>query len=441
MARYDEKGRPLPAIRLDQRLFYGRIVKWDVKGGLVKVNKKYGFRVRFIFESGDSKMYEKITFRTKTEAKEAKEQMIARLYQGRFFPYRFSLIQIAEYWLYEIKVKQEDCPYNTFNSYRSLIERYLIKYFPESVKIDKVTRQDLINFMNSLPYYSVFRSACSVIREVFQLAERKEFIRTNPSRAAIERAKKDRGPRPQRKREPIIISAEKLSEFLLKAKEDFSNCYLIFLLGAVAGLRISEAAGVTFDDINISGKSLLVHRQIGRSLQGCEDYRTRTTSLIKTKTPHSVRTVPLPDFAIDEIVAAHARLQILRKQDPGFNPNGFLSWKADGRGYNKTSVYTAFKKLSASCGLPEGMVFHDLRHSYSTNLVENGVPLKSVSNAMGHASAKFTDRVYVSRKRRIPVVDLADALEGIIQDLHIYEPVFPVYDFSEFEYLVPKNDN
>jgi integrase len=36
--------------------------------------------------------------------------------------------------------------------------------------------------------------------------------------------------------------------------------------------------------------------------------------------------------------------------------------------------------------------FHDIRHSFASQLVMNGVPLKAVQELLGHASAQMTER-------------------------------------------------
>lgn len=45
-------------------------------------------------------------------------------------------------------------------------------------------------------------------------------------------------------------------------------------------------------------------------------------------------------------------------------------------------------------GLPE-VRFHDLRHTYATLALQNGVDVKTVSNNLGHATVAFTMDKYV----------------------------------------------
>lgn len=53
-----------------------------------------------------------------------------------------------------------------------------------------------------------------------------------------------------------------------------------------------------------------------------------------------------------------------------------------------------FKKLAASIGRPDLRV-HDLRHSFATLGLEQGIDVKTISETLGHASVSFTLSIYV----------------------------------------------
>ncbi|MGK2887352.1 MAG: site-specific integrase, partial [Rhodococcus sp. (in: high G+C Gram-positive bacteria)] len=52
-----------------------------------------------------------------------------------------------------------------------------------------------------------------------------------------------------------------------------------------------------------------------------------------------------------------------------------------------------FTRTTASCGLPR-IRFHDLRHTHASLLVAAGVPIKVVSERLGHAHPGFTMHTY-----------------------------------------------
>lgn len=67
-----------------------------------------------------------------------------------------------------------------------------------------------------------------------------------------------------------------------------------------------------------------------------------------------------------------------------------------------------FKKLCRSSSLPR-IRLHDVRHSYVTALLSAGVPLKVVSQRIGHASPMMTMTIY---QHVLPGDDRAAATVG-----------------------------
>ena len=57
------------------------------------------------------------------------------------------------------------------------------------------------------------------------------------------------------------------------------------------------------------------------------------------------------------------------------------------------SISQAFERISRNAGLP-AIRFHDLRHTHATLLIKEGVPVKVVSERLGHATTAFTIETY-----------------------------------------------
>jgi integrase len=65
----------------------------------------------------------------------------------------------------------------------------------------------------------------------------------------------------------------------------------------------------------------------------------------------------------------------------------------NGRALHPESISQLFDRLVARTGLPR-IRFHDLRHSHASLLVAAGVPIKVVSERLGHAHPGFTMATY-----------------------------------------------
>ena len=64
-----------------------------------------------------------------------------------------------------------------------------------------------------------------------------------------------------------------------------------------------------------------------------------------------------------------------------------------GEMYHPDSVVNIHKKILKDAGL-EHLRFHDLRHTFATLALQNGVDVKTVSSMLGHYSAGFTLDTY-----------------------------------------------
>ena len=113
-------------------------------------------------------------------------------------------------------------------------------------------------------------------------------------------------------------------------------------------------------------------------------------TLSRPKTETSVRKVSIPQEAVDLLVAEH-------KKHPD-NPYMFPS-PATGEMYYPDSVVNLHKKILKDAGLPH-IRFHDLRHTFATLALQNGVDVKTVSSMLGHYDAGFTLRTYTHATRQ-----------------------------------------
>lgn len=56
-------------------------------------------------------------------------------------------------------------------------------------------------------------------------------------------------------------------------------------------------------------------------------------------------------------------------------------------------MYEAFQRIVHNAGVPR-IRFHDLRHTHGSLLIKEGIPVKVVSERLGHANIAFTMQTY-----------------------------------------------
>lgn len=189
------------------------------------------------------------------------------------------------------------------------------------------------------------------------------------------------------------LYTEQAREFLQAIKDMW--LYPLFLIDISTGLRRGELLGLQWPDINFEDKTATIRRSLIQI-----DSKVHLQESVKTK--KSKRIVSLTDDCITEL----KRLKARQAQDKlaigvdNYPKDEYLFCWKDGRPLRPDYVYSTFKKLLKKHGFPE-VRFHDLRHSFATIMLEQGVDLETVSAMLGHESIVITADIYSHVRQKI----------------------------------------
>ena len=171
-----------------------------------------------------------------------------------------------------------------------------------------------------------------------------------------------------------MLTQAEILRFLTQAKEE--GYYEMFLLELTTGMRRGEIIGLKWRDLNLATGELRIARQVVRT--------GKATEVSAPKTKSSIRTVILaPDMV--EILAELKQTATCEWMFP--------SPVNDGQPRNPTALYHRFQLIleRANC---KRVRFHDLRHTFATMALENGMDIKTLSAMIGHISSETTLNIY-----------------------------------------------
>jgi len=162
----------------------------------------------------------------------------------------------------------------------------------------------------------------------------------------------------------------------------------VTVVGAATGLRQGEVFGLSVDHVDFLRRQVNVEQQM-------KHLAPQRPFLGRPKTPSSVRTVPLPDVAL-EAAAEHLRRWPAQTTMRAVSGRDELLVFTTGRGgpLTRATFNMTWRKAVKRAGLPEGTGFHELRHYYASLLIASGASVKTVQARLGHKSALETLNTY-----------------------------------------------
>jgi integrase len=224
---------------------------------------------------------------------------------------------------------------------------------------------------------SSVRSIHAVLHCALEQAVKWNLIPRNPARAA--------DPPKIREDEITPLDSEQARKFLDAASgEKFEALYVLSL---TTGLRMGEALGLKWTDIDLDAETLRVNRQLQRMRK--DGGKAGKLSFSEPKNA-SRRAVDLPARAV-RALRAHRKLQLKEKLETGalYEDQGLVFATGKGTPLDAQNVVNRhFKPLLRRAGLPN-IRWHDLRHTCATLLLSRGTHPTYVQKLLGHASVQL----------------------------------------------------
>ena len=173
-------------------------------------------------------------------------------------------------------------------------------------------------------------------------------------------------------REMKTLPAEQLASFLHEAKEN--GVFEMYYIELATGLRRGELLGLKWEDIDLERGTIQVRCQVAQ-ING-------EVVEVPLKTKNSYRTLSIGADAVE----------ILKEQQAKTNSE-YVFPSPTGGPISPDSILNMLHRVLKRAGLPQ-IRFHDMRHTFATLALQNGVDIKTVSGMLGHYSAGFTLDTY-----------------------------------------------
>lgn len=411
------------------------------KGSVIKRpgRTKWSYRFYITGEDGKPKQIERVGTESKAETERLLRQAIAEYEEKQFIAQNsnLTLADTMDIWIEEA-LKPSSFSNGTVREH--IVKANKIKRYPIAQrKLKAITSDHLQAFIDSLCFggtapdgtqakpltEGTVKNYMALLNKVFKFAiYLKRLITSNPMEYVVKRSKPANSPLFQEEKESPVLSREKYRLLTDYLRQHHNPALLPIQISYYAGLRLGEVCGLTWEDIDLEEQCLTVRRSLGYNST------RRATSLGPTKSK-KVRIVDFGDTLANILRSArveqareslgHGPLykanyyQEIVEKNRTFNdvhvltrnkippedyvPVHFVCVRHDGEYNHPATITSLCEDLSKNLSGLGDFHFHQLRHTYTSNLLRSGAQPKDVQELLGHADISTTMNIYAHAER------------------------------------------
>ena len=325
-------------------------------------------------------IYKNVLGRSQAEVKEKLKQAIGEIQALDITKAgKYTVGEWMEVWFQDYaKIKVRPSSHQTYQGY---IQNHIRPNIGD-IPLEKLTSLDLQKFYKKLLTQGrvdrveakgqpkglsakTVRNIHQILSSALKLAQEQRLILSNPAEGCAL-------PRMEHQ-EMKTLTTVQLASFFREARD--SGVFELYYLELATGLRRGELLGLKWEDIDLERGDLRVRRQVSR-ING-----EVVEAPLKTK--NAYRTLPLAEDTVS----------VLKEQRKKVGNSPWVFPSPNGGPISPDSVLHMLHRVLKRAGLPK-VRFHDLRHTFATLALQNGVDVKTVSGMLGHFSAGFTLDTY-----------------------------------------------
>ncbi|HBG5350101.1 TPA: site-specific integrase [Clostridioides difficile] len=340
------------------------------------VNKKYIVYLEYKDElTGKKKQKNMGSFTKKREANKRLAEVKDSMYKNNILiPNNILFENFLKTFIEEYKSRWS---VTTYSKYINICNKYIIKYLGKMrvQDIDTIHIQNYINTLSDTLSSRTLKIHLNIMKLAFESAFDLRIIDKNPTKGIdLVKSKKFKNE---------IYDEEQIIRLLEACKNTALELHIN--LGVGLGMRISEILGLSWENIDFERKVISIEK-ITAKVNG-------EVILKDTKTESSIRKISAPD-EIMNLILKHKLEQERELLNVSIeNKYNLLFINKKGFPIDESVISHRFRRFLEYEQLPH-IRFHDLRHSHVTLLMNSHIPIKVISERVGHSNVNTTLNIY-----------------------------------------------
>ncbi len=193
--------------------------------------------------------------------------------------------------------------------------------------------------------------------------------------------------KPPRVTSPEIVPPTQDEAHRLLDVADQSRLKALWWFIALTGCRRGEAVALKWNDIDWDKRTVFIRRTAAEF--------NNLLTVHDAKTVKGRRAIAASEYLLN-VLREHQEHQQLERELYGddWNLEGWVFPSERGTMFWPTNVSAHWRRLRSRAGVGRRIRLHDLRHAMATAWLAAGVPVKVVSERLGHASIAITLQIY-----------------------------------------------
>lgn len=301
---------------------------------------------------------------------------------------------------------------NTFQNYQYMCNTFVRPEFGKK-RISTLKKSDVKRFYNYLAderglQASTIDSIHTVLHQVLDMAVDDSYIRNNPSNNVLKELKQSHVFKTEKRKALTKPQQDLLLDFLQR-NHTYNHWYPIFAVMLGTGLRVGEATGLRWCDIDLDKGMVDVNHTLVYYCHRHEVEKNGCYFNVNTpKTETSTRQVPMMDF-VKEAFLKEKEYQEAVGVECKATVDGYTDFifvNRFGNVQHQGTLNKAIRRIIRDCNdevlmkgeddpvlLPH-FSCHTLRHTFTTRMCEAGVNVKVIQDTLGHADIATTLNIY-----------------------------------------------
>jgi integrase len=334
--------------------------------------------------------------KSKKDAENKKDEYLDGLKNGLNINFKEATLgRLMKSWLFEVvKVKVKP---TSFEKYEGIYRNYLLNSEIYGAKISDLKSLQLQRFYNELfkngKSSNSIKSLNKLLKSFLNYAVDEGYLLKNPCAGKKIIIPGENEKNFDEDTEVQIFTNDEIKK--LREVMEGSNLKPIVLMALGTGLRQGELLALKWSNIAKDYSELRVEKTIKRvKIIEADDTSRHEIILQAPKTKKSQRTVPIPSKLIP-ILEEQKLKQNKEKAKAGnsYIDEKFIFATGNGKPVRAKNLFNSYKSLLIKAGI-EHKKFHALRHTFATKLFEKDIPLKTVSELLGHSDISITADIY-----------------------------------------------